>query len=93
MEGERSPPGISQAVKLTYEPAPRAAKSSLMSPPFSQLPRHGRVPKRIFRFGKSASWAEAHMFWVKWLQRKRRRNRFIAVTIHHKLLSYEELKS
>lgn len=33
------------------------------------------------------------MFWVKWLQRKRRRNRFIRVTIHHKLISYEELKS
>ena len=35
VEGEWSSPGISQAVKLTAEPAPRAAKSSSMSPPFS----------------------------------------------------------
>jgi hypothetical protein len=34
VEGERSPEGISQAVKLTGEPAPRAAKSASMSPPF-----------------------------------------------------------
>lgn len=34
MEGERSPEGIGQAVKLTGEPAPRAAKSASMSPPF-----------------------------------------------------------
>lgn len=34
MEGERSSEGISQAVKLTGEPAPRAAKSASMSPPF-----------------------------------------------------------
>lgn len=34
VEGERSSEGISQAVKLTGEPAPRAAKSASMSPPF-----------------------------------------------------------
>ena len=34
VEGERSAKGISQAVKLTGEPAPRAAKSASMSPPF-----------------------------------------------------------
>ena len=33
MEGERSSEGISQAVKLTGEPAPRAAKSASMVPP------------------------------------------------------------
>lgn len=34
VEGERSSEGVSQAVKLTGEPAPRAAKSASMSPPF-----------------------------------------------------------
>jgi len=34
MESERTSEGISQAVKLTGEPAPRAAKSASMSPPF-----------------------------------------------------------
>lgn len=34
MEGERSSSGIGQAVKLTGEPAPRAAKSAAMGPPF-----------------------------------------------------------
>ncbi|SMQ78824.1 hypothetical protein SAMN06295984_2839 [Sphingopyxis terrae subsp. ummariensis] len=34
MESERSSEGISQAVKLTGKPAPRAAKSASMSPPF-----------------------------------------------------------
>ncbi|KQM96634.1 hypothetical protein ASE78_11670 [Sphingomonas sp. Leaf25] len=34
VEGERQPEGISQAVKFTGEPAPRAAKSASMSPPF-----------------------------------------------------------
>lgn len=34
VEGERSSKGISQAVKFTGEPAPRAAKSASMSPPF-----------------------------------------------------------
>lgn len=34
MEGERSPTGIGDAVNLTAEPAPRAAKSLSMSPPF-----------------------------------------------------------
>lgn len=34
VEGERSPEGIGEAVKLTGEPAPRAAKSASMSPPF-----------------------------------------------------------
>ena len=32
-EGDWSSEGISQAVKLTGEPAPRAAKSASMSPP------------------------------------------------------------
>jgi len=35
MEGERSPIGIGDAVDLTAEPAPRAAKSLSMSPPFT----------------------------------------------------------
>ncbi len=35
MEGERSPAGIGDAVNLTAEPAPRAAKSLSMSPPFT----------------------------------------------------------
>jgi len=34
VEGERSSEGISQTVKFTGEPAPRAAKSASMSPPF-----------------------------------------------------------
>jgi hypothetical protein len=34
VEGERSSFGISETVNLTGEPAPRAAKGSLMSPPF-----------------------------------------------------------
>jgi len=34
MEGEQSSEGVSQAVKLTGEPAPRAAKSASMSPRF-----------------------------------------------------------
>ena len=34
-EGERLSKGISQAVKLTGEPVPRAAKSASMSPHFS----------------------------------------------------------
>ena len=34
VEGERSSSGISQTVKFTGEPAPRAAKSASMSPPF-----------------------------------------------------------
>jgi hypothetical protein len=34
VEGERSSEGISQSVKLTAEPAPRATKSASMSPPF-----------------------------------------------------------
>ena len=34
VEGDWPSEGISQAVKLTGEPAPRAAKSSSMSPPF-----------------------------------------------------------
>lgn len=33
-EGKWSPEGISQAVKLTGEPASRAAKTASMSPPF-----------------------------------------------------------
>lgn len=33
VEGERSSSGISQTVKFTGEPAPRAAKSASMSPP------------------------------------------------------------
>lgn len=33
MEGERSSEGIGQAVKLTGEPAPRAAKTASMNPP------------------------------------------------------------
>ena len=35
MEGERSPAGIGDTVNLTAEPAPRAAKSLSMSPPFT----------------------------------------------------------
>ncbi len=34
MEGDGSSSGIGQTMKLTGEPAPRAAKSSLMNPPF-----------------------------------------------------------
>ena len=34
VEGKRSSFGISETVNFTGEPAPRAAKSSLMSPPF-----------------------------------------------------------
>jgi hypothetical protein len=34
MEGDWSSLGVSQTVKLTGEPAPRAAKSSSTSPPF-----------------------------------------------------------
>ncbi len=34
VEGKWPPKGVSQAVKLTGEPAPRAAKSASMSPPF-----------------------------------------------------------
>ena len=34
VEGEWPAPGVCQTVKLTGEPAPRAAKSSSMSPPF-----------------------------------------------------------
>ncbi len=34
VEGERSSSGICQTVKFTGEPAPRAAKSASMSPPF-----------------------------------------------------------
>ena len=34
MEGDWSSSGVSQTVKLTGEPAPRAAKSSSTSPPF-----------------------------------------------------------
>ena len=35
MESERSPAGIGDAVNLTGKPAPRAAKSLSMSPPFT----------------------------------------------------------
>lgn len=43
VEGESSSPGISQAVKLTGEPAPRAAKSSSIPPPFFRpQPKRGR---------------------------------------------------
>ena len=34
VEGDWPSEGVSQAVKFTGEPAPRAAKSSSMSPPF-----------------------------------------------------------
>ena len=34
VEGERSPSGISQTIKITGGPSPRAAKSASMSPPF-----------------------------------------------------------
>jgi hypothetical protein len=34
VESDRSSKGISQTVKFTGEPAPRAAKSASMSPPF-----------------------------------------------------------
>ena len=34
MESERPSEGISQAVKFTGEPAPRAARNASMSPPF-----------------------------------------------------------
>jgi hypothetical protein len=34
MEDDRSASGISETVNFTGEPAPRAAKSSLMGPPF-----------------------------------------------------------
>ena len=35
VEGDRSPSGITETMNFTGEPAPRAAKSSLMNPPFS----------------------------------------------------------
>src|SRR5262249_52685430 len=34
VEGDRSPSGITETMNFTGEPAPRAAKSSLMNPPF-----------------------------------------------------------
>ena len=34
MEGDRSDSGITETMNFTGEPAPRAAKSSLMNPPF-----------------------------------------------------------
>ena len=42
VEGERSPKSISQSVKLTGEPAPRAANNASMSPLLRKLPRRGR---------------------------------------------------